>query len=263
MFQKAAEKNYEFRKRLLEVHNTNVRDFNVLPQTGEVEVTEEWEIVISENADRVILAAAKDLQDYFFTSMDMSLRLVRSANILEEAENGVNKIVYITKETATELGEALDTPRSYRFIATEDRIVLCGYDDRGAGQASYYLEDLMNFKHAPIVETGEVSRKPHFSPRMVHSGYGLDMFPDAHLSKIAHAGMDAILVFTKDVDITPQGYLDFNELIYRAAAYGIDVYAFSFLFSERSSKVLSRSSVPSWKYSLIFSSLSISTGVLN
>lgn len=231
MFQKAAEKNYEFRKRLLEVHNTNVRDFNVLPQTGEVEVTEEWEIVISENADRVILTAAKDLQDYFFTSMDMSLRLVRSANILEEAENGVNKIVYITKETATELGEALDTPRSYRFIATEDRIVLCGYDDRGAGQASYYLEDLMNFKHAPIVEIGEVSRKPHFSPRMVHSGYGLDMFPDAHLSKIAHAGMDAILVFTKDVDITPQGYLDFNELIYRAAAYGIDVYAYSYLKS--------------------------------
>jgi len=43
--------------------------------------------------------------------------------------------------------------------------------------------------------------------------------------------MDSILVFTKDVDTTPHGYLDFNELIYRAAGYGIDVYAYSCLKS--------------------------------
>ena len=89
----------------------------------------------------------------------------------------------------------------------------------------------MNLKHAPVVKMGEECRKPLFSPRMVHSGYGLDMFPDAHLNAIAHTGMDAILVFTKDANITPQGYLDFNELIYRAAAYGIDVYAYSYLKS--------------------------------
>ncbi len=231
MFQKSPEKNYDFRKRLLEVHNVDVRDFDVIPQADEVEVNDEWEIVISENADRVILTAAKDLQDYFFTSMDLSLRLVRSDNIKSEAETGQKKIVYITKETTLEMGECLDTPRSYRFIAGEDRIVLCGHDERGAAQASYYLEDLMNFNHAPIVEKADENRKPHFSPRMIHSGYGLDMFPDAHLNKIAHAGMDAILVFTKDVDTTPQGYLDFNELIYRAAAYGIDVYAYSYLKS--------------------------------
>ena len=231
MFHKSLEQNYDFRKRLLEVHNPNMRDCDVLPQAGEVEVNKKWEIVISKSADRVIHTTAKDLQEYFFASMGLSLRLVRSANIEEEAESGLQKIVYVTKDTAQELGESLYTPRSYRFIANENRIVLCGYDERGAAQASYYLEDLMNLKHAPIVKIGEESRKPLLSPRMVHSGYGLDMFPDAHLNKIAHAGMDAILVFTKDVDITPQGYLDFNELIYRAAAYGIDVYAYSYLKS--------------------------------
>ncbi|NLC43039.1 MAG: hypothetical protein GX783_02020 [Clostridiales bacterium] len=231
MFQKATEKNYDFRKRMLEVHNSNVRDYDLLPQDNEVEVTEEWEIVISENSDRVILTAAKDLQDYFFTSMGLSLRLVRSDNIKEEVEKGLHKIVYVTKETTPELGESLDTPRSYRFITNESSIILCGHDERGAAQASYYLEDLMNLNHAPIIRKTDESRKPHFSPRMIHSGYGLDMFPDAHLSKIAHAGMDAILVFTKDVDTTPQGYLDFNELIYRAASYGIDVYAYSYLKS--------------------------------
>jgi len=225
------EKNYDFRKRLLEVHKSNIRDYNALPQVDEIEINEDWEILIPENAGRVILTAARDLQDYFFTSMGLSLRLRKSLNIKNESENGFNKIIYITKDMSQKYGQCLDTSRSYHFICAENRIVLCGYDERGTAQASYYLEDLMNFRSAPIVKKGDECRKPLFSPRMVHSGYGLDMFPDAHLNAIAHAGMDAILVFTKDAHITPHGHLDFNELIYRAAAYGIDVYAYSYLKS--------------------------------
>ncbi|HOJ10823.1 MAG TPA: hypothetical protein PK733_09545, partial [Clostridiales bacterium] len=225
------ERNYEFRKRLLEVHKQDRRDYNIVPQQDEIVVDDTWDIAIPDNADRVILNAAKDLQDYFFTSMGVSLKLIRTNNIEKEAESGLKKIIFITKEIAKKLGKCLDTPRSYHFSCSDDRIILCGYDERGAAQASYYLEDLMNFKCAPIVKKGEECRKPLFSPRMVHSGYGLDMFPDAHLNAIAHAGMDAILVFTKDADTTPHGYLDFNELIYRAAGYGIDVYAYSYLKS--------------------------------
>jgi len=231
MLNKTPERNYEFRKRLLEVHKTDIRDYDILPQENEIEVNEEWEIVVYKESDRVILTAAKDLQDYFFTSMGLSLRLVRTDDIRGEAEKGFKKIVYITKGSVPELGEALDTPRSYRLIADEDRIILCGHDERGAAQASYYLEDLMNMKRAPIVKKRDEIRKPLFSPRMIHSGYGLDNFPDSHLNAIAHAGMDAILVFVKGVDTTPHGYQDFNELIYRAAAYGIDVYAYSYLKS--------------------------------
>ncbi|MBR7095022.1 MAG: hypothetical protein IKC73_02275, partial [Clostridia bacterium] len=46
---------------------------------------------------------------------------------------------------------------------------------------------------------------------------------------IAHAGISALLVFINDVDITPHGYHDFNDLCHRAAAYGLDVYAYSYL----------------------------------
>ena len=67
---------------------------------------------------------------------------------------------------------------------------------------------------------------------MVHSGFGIDQFPDCHLRDIAHSGMDAILVFTKDVNTTTCGFLDFNELIVRAAKYGIDVYAYSYMKSK-------------------------------
>lgn len=230
---KMIERNYEFRKRLLEVHKPDRRDYSAILQSNEVMVDDNWDIVIPDNADRVMLNAAKDLQDYLFTSMGVSVRLNKvSNNILKnELECNGKKIILVTKELIMGLGKDLDTPRSYRFICSDDKIILCGYDERGTAQACYYLEDLMNLKCAPIVKKDDACRKPLFSPRMVHSGYGLDMFPNAHLNAIAHAGMDAILVFTKDVDTTPHGYLDFNELIYRAAGYGIEVYAYSYLKS--------------------------------
>ena len=231
MFEKTLEKNYDFRKRLLDVHKPNRRDHNIIAQDGEIEIDETWEIIVPEKADRVILIAAKDLQDYFFTSMGVSLKLSKSKDKKDESECGSKKIIFTTKDISKEIGECLNTPRSYRFISSNESVVLCGFDERGAAQASYYFEELLNFKCAPIIKKNDECRKPLFSPRMVHSGYGLDMFPDAHLNSIAHAGMDAILIFTKDVDTTPHGYIDFNELIYRAAGYGIDVYAYSYLKS--------------------------------
>ena len=61
---------------------------------------------------------------------------------------------------------------------------------------------------------------------MIHSGYGQEQYPEQHLSAIAHAGMDAILYFVKDVDRTDIGYQDFNNTIRIAAKYGLDVYAY-------------------------------------
>ncbi|MDF2686512.1 MAG: hypothetical protein K0S55_1694, partial [Clostridia bacterium] len=232
-----SEKNYEFRKELLEIYKTNRRNYNLIASDKEVFIDKAWEILIPRNAGRVIFNAAKDLQDYLFISMDVSLRLnkINEDDIIDETENNFKTITFLTKEISDTYGcnfaKGLDTPRSYRFIASENKIILCGFDEKGTAQACFYFEDLMNLKEAPIVEKANETRKPLFSPRMVHSGYGLDMFPDPYLNHIAHAGMDAILVFTNDVDTTPQGYLDFNELIYRAAGYGIDVYAYSYLKS--------------------------------
>jgi hypothetical protein len=64
---------------------------------------------------------------------------------------------------------------------------------------------------------------------MVHSGFGIDQYPDSHLNAIAHAGFDAILVFAKGIDKTTYGYLDFNDLIRRATDWGLDTYFYSYL----------------------------------
>jgi len=91
----------------------------------------------------------------------------------------------------------------------------------------------MNLREAPYLTPADETREPVFSPRMVHSGWGLDQFPDAHLNAIAHTGMDAVLVFAKGVDRTTVGYLDINDLIARTAHFGLDVYLYSYLLSEK------------------------------
>ena len=213
--------NYEFRQRFSIVHRNDRRDMEKKCPSGFVEVDRSWIITIPDNADVVMMNAARDLEDYFFTSMKVSLKLVREC----EAKGAVKKIVYATDASIKEY--------SYRFAVSENEIILCGCDSRMAAQAGYFLEDLMNLEEGPFVEPVDTVRTSLFNPRMVHSGYGLDMYPTEHLKNIAHSGISSLLVFVNDVDKTPHGYDDFNDLCYRASQYGLDVYAYSYLANKK------------------------------
>ena len=209
--------NYQFRQRFSVVHQPNRRDFDKACPNGYVEVDGSWCITVPRDADEVMMNAARDLEDYFFTSMKISIRLLFE----DESTSYAKKIVYGTDSSLKE--------HSYRFAVTENEITLCGSNSRMAAQAGYFVEDLMNLVEGPYLEPTDIVRTSLFNPRMVHSGYGLDMFPTEHLKNIAHSGISALLVFIKGVDITPHGYDDFNDLCYRAAKYGLDVYAYSYL----------------------------------
>ncbi len=226
-----AERNYQFRQRLNVVHTAGRRDPALQARRAEVAVRDGWCICVGAGADEFLLQTAKDLQDYLFTSMDVSTLVSRQAAGADPAQPPPRSIILTTKTAAPALGRDLTVARSYRIVTRAGRIIICGYDERGTAQGCYHLEDLMNLREAPFVTKGELVRAPVFSPRMIHSGWGIDQFPDAHLSAIAHAGMDAILVFVKGPDMTTTGYLDINNLIDRAALYGVDVYLYSYLVS--------------------------------
>lgn len=227
-----AETNFEFRRSLNEIHRRDCRDFGVIPETGEVEIENGWQIEIRPDAGEVLLQASRDLQDYFFTSMNVSVLLVRRPADTPLSSTPPRTIRLLVKDELPELGESLSVARSYRIVCTESSVVVCGNDERGVGQGCYYLEDIMNLRQAPLLSREDILREPVFSPRMVHSGWGIDQFPDPHLNAIAHDGMDAILVFAKGVNMTTTGYLDFNDVIDRAARFGLDVYLYSYLTSE-------------------------------
>ncbi|MBR6728533.1 MAG: hypothetical protein IKL80_00090 [Clostridia bacterium] len=217
------EKNYEFRKKLLTIHQENLRDKTLMPEKNELTVTNGFVIDISQATGDVVLTAAKDFQDYMLLSMDVSVLLARKQTERKE------KYIRVLLDS-----EKLDLAKGYMGykLTIDENITITAHDERGAAQAFYYLEDLMTLRKAPYLKKKIIERKPKFSPRMVHSGYGLDQFPNSHLRAIAHSGMDAIMVFTKAANLTPCGFVDFNELIFRAAKYGIDVYAYSYLKSD-------------------------------
>lgn len=208
--------NYQFRQRYSVVHTPKRRSPEAHLKVGEVEIDSSWIVTVPSNADAVLMNAARDLVDYFFVSMELSLHLIR-----EDEYRGGARISYSVNQ---ELAE-----HSYRFAVSDSEIILEGRNSRYAAQAGYFAEDLMNLREAPFLEKTDTVRTSLFSPRMVHSGYGLDMYPNEHLINLAHSGIDAILVFINDVDITPHGYHDFNDLCHRAAQYGIDMYAYSYL----------------------------------
>ena len=221
------ERNYEFRNHMREVHRRDIRDPQAIKGHNTIVLDDSYHIAISRNAGPVVETAALDLQHYLYSAMGVSVALKRYDTLPTEGRLIVVDVGNQEAAAATADGISLQCT----IDCAEGRVEIRGVDDRGCAQGCYHLEDLMSQRLAPYLEPGRKAYHRTFSPRMVHSGYGLDNYPDAHLSAIAHAGMDAILIFTKGVDLVSQGYLDFNELIDRAARYGLDVYAYSYYAS--------------------------------
>lgn len=216
--------NYDFRKELLTVHESNVRCAERLKKENEIEIKNGDYIWISDKSNDVMEIGVKDYIDFLKTSMNVSVELTN------DKENAI-LTVELASEAGVELGEYA-TQRGFKIITDENKIKVYGYDDRGVTQALYYMEDLMCFEKSPVMGYGEIVKKPAFTPQMVHSAYGFDEFPDEYLMRVAHEGRDAILVYTKGLNESKIGYLDFNELVERARKCGLDVYAYSVISSK-------------------------------
>lgn len=214
------ERRYGFRERMIEYHPEGIRRKEEKVSVDEFIVNDGvcvW-IDIQNDGDRVVETAAWDLVHFLYKSMEISSSVSKNTGSIK---------VCVADESIDMTGA--DATKGFRIDVTVEGITIYGYDFRGCAQGIYYVEKSMLLRKAPYLKIGTVKKKPLFSPQMVHSGYGLDVYPNEHLAQIAHEGRDAILVFVTAVNMTPCGYRDFNELIFRAAKYGIDVYAYSYI----------------------------------
>ena len=213
-----SEERYAFRKELLTVHKANARNFERKPRAEECFLADAVKVVVKESASEVITVAAEDFCDFLSVSMGIT------ASLVTEGQGDIT--VRLASDAGIDLGE-FAAYKGFRIETNADGIVITAHDDRGAAQALFYVEDLMTFAHAPVLAYGKIEKRAMYTPQMVHSAYGIDEFPDEYLARIAHEGRDAILVFTKGANQANDFSLDFNELIRRAARWGIDVYAYS------------------------------------
>ncbi len=142
--------------------------------------------------------------------------------------NGEKKVKIEIVKDDDKLGEFAEYKGRITTVS-DDKIIINAFDDRGAAQAIYDLEKILLARKAPFVKKGEYKNKPLFSPRMIHSAYGLEEYSKGYMLNLVKEGIDAIVVFVKDINTTQVGFLDFNALIKVANAMGLDVYAYCML----------------------------------
>lgn len=208
------ERSYGFRGRIDVVHHRMMNDSGLPRQDGEVEIGAGWQISLPADADPAVIETARDLADYLQVSMGITVPL---------AFGGSSGIV-LAPDKSADLA-----PGAFELSVSAEKIVISAAGSGGIRRGGVYLEDLMNLRGAPILKTGVTRREKLISPRIVHSGWGIELFPDSHLNAIMHAGFDAIAVFCRGENQTNIGYLDFNDLIERAAKYDIEVYLYAYL----------------------------------
>ena len=239
------ERNYAFREKLQQVHPCNIADAAIWKNIEGCVIDDTWEIIAPLDESRLINYIGRDFCDFLDTSLSVYPRYRRVDDFNKDLADPTGKIILTTEEKS---GIPLNSsdPMSYRLTVAHDHIILCGKCDRGLAQGCYYLEDIMRENSGPVIPFTDTEHAPLFSPRMTHSGFEQDTFPDAYLQRIAHYGMDAVIVFVNGPDRICRGqnrpdtlwhegkeYCDLENLAWRASGFGIDVYAYSFFINEK------------------------------
>ncbi len=209
----------------------------ILPDQG-------WKLKMGRGNSMILQTAALDFQDYLEISQNVKVETeVRDS--LAGWQDFSQSIIVGTRQQLPGCGLTLKTPKSYEIAVTPERIIVCGYDERGAMFGLYNLESRMNLREAPFLPKElKTARESLFDTRMVLSWMGWMEWPDRLLSHLVHDGFDAIFA---SVYANPNGdrtvgetSTDFyarilykmrkqdpdrvRDLINRAGRFGIRVY---------------------------------------
>ena len=176
------EPEFAFRKRIEIVHRSDRRDPDFKPAKDEFVFRDG--VRLSGPDDPLVKRGIDDFTDYLATSMGVKAGVSPNAG-------GVDVAL-----------DASLADRQYTVAVDAKGVKIRAKNGRTAMQALFHLEDLMNLRRGPALAFGQENRRMRFSPRMTHSGWGVDQFPDNHLATIAHAGFDAILFYISGIDRT-------------------------------------------------------------
>ncbi|OQA87537.1 MAG: hypothetical protein BWY31_00705 [Lentisphaerae bacterium ADurb.Bin242] len=212
------EENYDFRKRRTVIHLPGRRDFSLSPGKGQIVLNRGWRILLSPDPPDCMRRAASDLQDFLFVSMEVSVRVEYEGSETEK-----------TKSIRFAWNESI--ARGYDIEVAGESVLLSAGSVLGILQAGIALEDRMNLAEAPFLNQGVEPVRPRLHSRQVHSGCGIDEYPDCELNAILHAGYDTIVVFIKGIDRSARGFCNLNELIARAAGFGLRTLLYNYMES--------------------------------
>ena len=204
-------------------------------------IDNDWEIVLPVTNSRLVKYYSQDLFSFLTDAFCVCPRVRYTENCANELKSRQRKILLMTEKDCPDISISSEQAGAFYLDVKEDSVLIVGKSERGTAQGVYYLEDMMRLRGDAGLELESVEHAPLFSPRMTHSGFELDTFTDEFLSAVAHAGMDSIIVYSGHPDMNlrgfedpdalwpgaGRGYCDFNNLVWRAEGYGLDVYVYS------------------------------------
>lgn len=228
---------YSFRREMV-LHEEGCCLSRRKPGDGELRINGKWELVFPKGGGRLVDYLARDLAFFFAKCAGVYPRVRYSSGIGRELARPQRKIILSDRPLP---GLEPRDGKSAAIGVSRSSVLVSAANDRALAKAVFRLEEEMKLAEAPILPLGRMDCAPLFSPRMTHSGYELDTFPDEYLEAVAHAGMDAILVYAGHPDSNLHGFddpdplwpgftmglCDFETLAYRAAGYGLDLYVYS------------------------------------
>lgn len=240
------EELYDYHKRLTKepVHVPR-RDAEARPAAGEMALPDNgWKLIWNHRSSLVLSNAVQDFRDYLDKAMGVRVA-VEGRESLEGWHTQKQCIVVGTREQMPGGGTTLKGAKDYEIAAAPDRLVVCGFDERGAMFGLCNLEARMNLREAPFLPNDlKTVRHSLYDTRMVMSWMGWMEWPDALLAHLAHDGFDGIydsnLANPNGDRTTAETSTDFyarilfrmrkqdparmRDLINRAARFGIKVY---------------------------------------
>ena len=204
-------------------------------------IGEDWEIILPASRSRLVKYFSHNLFDFLCDSFGICPRVRFTEDYLKYLENPCRKIILLSENDTDRFQLKSKQEAAFHIEVTESSVIIVGKSERGTAQGVYYIEDTMRLYGKAALKAENDEHAPLFSPRMTHSGYELDTFSDSFMEACAHAGMDSIIVFSGELDTnfhgfpdedalwpgTGKGYCDYNNLIWRAEGYGLDVYLYS------------------------------------
>jgi hypothetical protein len=230
------EERYHFAQVLSESFHEFKRDPSLQPKADELALASGWTLIIPSDASKVLRKAAENFRTYLAQAMQIQVT-IEPRDSFADLSSLEKAIVAAPREKLSGYGGDLKGRKDYQIEVSRDRIVVCGFDERGAMYGLYNLEFRMNLREAPFLPADLRSvRHSLYKARMTLSGLGYMEWPDEYLALLARYGFDSIFASTY---ANPNGAVGaeyahaqfrlqdpnkVHDLIERASQYGIDLY---------------------------------------
>jgi hypothetical protein len=231
------EERYHFVSVLTEGREEPGRDPGARPEPHELALPSTgWTLIISSDAGEVLRVAAEYFKSYLAQSMQTSV-VLESRPSLANWQSIQKAIIVAPKDKLPGCRRELQATKDYGIDVSQQRVIVCGFDEPGAMYGLYNLVSRMSLREAPFLPADlKVVRHSLYRTRMTLSGIGYIEWPDQYLALLARYGFDSIFA---SVYANPNGasgvHFDdsmfrlqdpdrVHDLIKRAARYGIELY---------------------------------------